>query len=324
MSGNNTQTTPRVGVVLSSGGVRGVFAHTGFILALQQLGIPITAAAGCSAGAVVGGILASGQSMQSWADALLSIRPNQFWTPSWLRFFWSFLIQKGRGYTGMSPTRPAMDYCVEHLKVQTFEECVIPFYSLAINVATGEKTIFNAGELAPRMLASAAVPLLYQPVEIDGEFYCDGALLDLAPTDAICCKQQLDVLIIHHVAERSEGQQGLRRAMEQPWSVIEILNRLLYQRRPWYLSDDQLSFKQCPCGCNAVIITIEPNLPRLEWPVTTSGSQVFQSAMDQTSNLLAPYKKALIKNAGELMTEIDESSITSVLSNDQGRKCGSK
>lgn len=49
-----------IGIVLSSGGIRGIYAHTGFLLALQRLGIPIAAATGCSAGAVVGGIAASG------------------------------------------------------------------------------------------------------------------------------------------------------------------------------------------------------------------------------------------------------------------------
>lgn len=50
----------KVGVVLSSGGGREVFAHTGFLLALEQLGVEISAIAGCSAGALVGGVYASG------------------------------------------------------------------------------------------------------------------------------------------------------------------------------------------------------------------------------------------------------------------------
>ena len=65
------QNCPRVGVVLSSGGVRGVYAHTGFLLALEQLGIPIAAAAGCSAGAVVGGVAASGTDLRAWLFTLM-------------------------------------------------------------------------------------------------------------------------------------------------------------------------------------------------------------------------------------------------------------
>lgn len=42
----------RIGVVLSSGGVRGVYAHTGFMQAINNLGIRIDASAGCSAGVI--------------------------------------------------------------------------------------------------------------------------------------------------------------------------------------------------------------------------------------------------------------------------------
>ena len=38
----NESGTPRIGVVLSSGGVRGVYAHTGFMQAIQALGIPVS------------------------------------------------------------------------------------------------------------------------------------------------------------------------------------------------------------------------------------------------------------------------------------------
>jgi hypothetical protein len=42
-------------VVLSSGGVRGVYAHTGFLLALEDLGIPIAAAVVAAPGGGGGG-----------------------------------------------------------------------------------------------------------------------------------------------------------------------------------------------------------------------------------------------------------------------------
>ncbi|HID49316.1 MAG TPA: hypothetical protein EYP40_06870 [Chromatiales bacterium] len=202
-------------------------------------------------------------------------------------------MHQGRGCTGLSSTVPAGEFTQSRLMAKTFEECVIPFHALAVHVATGNKTIFSEGELLPAMLASAAVPLLYEPVEIDGEWYCDGALLDLAPTDAICCQHNLDVLIIHHVAQRHEGKTSLDRAMQQPWTMIELLNMLLYQRRPWYLSDQAVTFRHCPCGCGAVIIILEPDLPLLAWPVTSSGPQVLASARQQAGKNLGPYVNAM-------------------------------
>lgn len=283
----------RIGIVLSSGGVRGVYAHTGLLMALDGLGIAPDALAGCSAGAVVGGVVASGQTAAGWAEALATVRPRDFWRPQWPRLLWSLLARQGRGCTGLSSTAAAGEFTRRQLRATTFEACRIPFRALAVHVATGRKRFFSEGKLLPPMLASAAIPLLYEPVEIDGEWYCDGALLDLAPTDAICCQYDLDVLIIHHVAQRQDGPAALARAMRRPWTMLELLNLLLYQRRPWYLSDQSLTLRHCPCGCGAVVVILEPDLPPLDWPVTDSGPAVLASARQQALTLLQPWIPAL-------------------------------
>jgi len=283
----------RIGIALSSGGVNGVYAHTGFVLALQKLGINFTAITGCSAGAVVGGILASGQDMELWSDTLIKLKPSRFWQPSWFRLIWSLLIHKWRGYIGISSMDAARKFCVEQLKVQNYDQCEIPFYALAINIGTGEKTIFHEGELAPTMVASSAIPVLYKPVEINGELYSDGALLELTPTDAICCKHNLDVLIVHHIAEQKKQKSELETALKQPWTLIKILNLFLFRHQPWYLSDKLLSFQHCPCGCGTLIVIVNPNLTTLEWPNTASGSKTLQSALEQTLLALEPHIDSL-------------------------------
>ncbi|MFV2060082.1 MAG: patatin-like phospholipase family protein [Gammaproteobacteria bacterium] len=279
----------RIGIALSSGSVRGVYAHSGFVLALQEMGLDISAITGCSAGAVVGGIFASGQNMQTWSTTLSELNPSRFWQPSWFRLFWSLIIHKWRGYSGISSTNAAKEFCIEQLKVQKYSQCEIPFYALAINIGTGAKTIFHEGELAATMVASAAVPVLYEPVEINGELYSDGALLELTATDAICCKHDLDVLIVHHVAEQNNQLSELAAAFKQPWTLIKILNLFLYRHQPWYLSNQLLTFQHCPCGCNALIIIVNPNLPPIEWPKTNNGRDILKSALEQTLKSLEPY-----------------------------------
>jgi len=284
----------RIGVVLSSGGGRGVFAHTGFLLALEELGIEVAAVAGCSAGALVGGIYASGANLHNWMEAITDVQTHEYWTPdSWLRFFWHMIVRKGRGYSGFSDTRAAIDFIQRNLTAKRFEECKVPFYSLAMNLTRGSKMLFSEGELAPRIMASAAMPVLYRPVEIDGDWYSDGAVIELAPTEAVCCKHDLDALIVHHTAVHREGEEGLAWALKQPWSLIEILYLLLYRQRPWYLSDQALTFHRCPGGCGAPIIVIEPDLPELSWPLSAGGTRIKDTVMAQTMALLQPYLKTL-------------------------------
>ena len=284
----------RIGVALSSGGIRGVYAHTGFLLALEQLGLPIAAMVGCSAGAVVGGIAASGADLHAWSRALARVKRAEFWTPDPLwRFFWRIAARRGRGYTGLSDMAAAEAFCRRHLAATRIEDCRYPFHTLAVNLGSGAKTMFSGGELLPRMLASAAMPVLYRPVAIEGELYCDGALLDLAPMDAICCRHRLDALIIHHVAARRTGTPELVRRLQEPWSLFAVLERLLYRQRPWYLSEVPLDFHRCPCGCGAAVVVLEPRLPELRWPLTEGGPEIEAAASTQALALLRPHVEAL-------------------------------
>jgi len=286
--------TIKVGVVLSSGGGRGVFAHTGFLLALEQMGIEVAAITGCSAGALVGGVYASGRDLQQWADSIANVHSREYWTPdSWSQFFWQMIVHKGRGYTGLSDNKKAIEFIRNNLVAQTFEACRIPFYSLATNLTQGSKTLFSTGDLAPRIMASAAMPVLYRPVEVEGEFFCDGATIELSSTEAICCRHHLDALIVHHTAANRDGPEGLQNALQQPWTLAEILNLLLYRKRPWYLSHESLAFHHCRCGCGVPVVVVEPNLPVLTWPLSQGGVSVQTSAKQQAEVLLNPYIETL-------------------------------
>ncbi len=287
---------PRIGVVLSSGGGRGVYAHTGFLLALEKLGVTVSAVAGSSAGALVGGIAASGTPLPRWAEALRAVETKDYWAPDgWLRMAWRLAVHKGRGYTGLSDTAAALAFLRRNLAVRDFEQCAIPFYALAMNLGTGAKSFFSSGELAPRIMASAAMPVLYRPVAIDDDLYVDGATIDLAPSEAICCKHGLDALILHHVSVKREGREGLQRVMSHPWSMVEILYLLLYRRKPWYLGGVPLSLQRCPGGCGAPLIILEPALPELHWPLSEGGAEVQAAAMMQTEQVLGSKLASLLQ-----------------------------
>jgi len=292
----------RIGVVLSSGGGRGVYAHTGFLLALRELGIETRAIAGCSAGALVGAVAASGTELSRWAEVIANVHTKEYWKPDpWPQFLWELAVNKGRGYTGLSRVEEAIDFCRRNFGVQTFEECRIPFYTLAMNLTQGKKVLFSEGELAPRVMASAAMPVLYRPVEIDGELYTDGAVIELAPTEAICCQHSLDALIVHHAAVHHEGAEGADWVARQPWALVEILDLLLYRQRPWYITDQPLSFHRCPGGCGAPIIVLTPKLPELVWPLHDGGTKVQMAATMQARKHLEPYLQELKEHPRSLV-----------------------
>jgi predicted acylesterase/phospholipase RssA len=287
--------------VLSAGGVRGVYAHTGFLQAIESLDVPIAAIAGCSAGSIVGGIYASGTPLNQWLEALAHMERKDLWqSGSWGRALSELVLYRGRTFTGVAKTDAPLDFCHRNIAVSSFDECHIPFHTVATSLATGQKVMFSQGDLALGIAASSSIPLLYQPVEIEGEFYCDGGVIDLAPTDAICCKHDLDVLFVHHVAARKRGFRGVKESDAGSWPMVEILDTLLFRTRPWYLSDSAITFRSCPCGCRALIVVLEPELPELPWPQTEQGFAVQSQAMNQVKILLEPHIEALCNNPESL------------------------
>ncbi|HEY5601815.1 MAG TPA: patatin-like phospholipase family protein [Gammaproteobacteria bacterium] len=320
-AGKNTKPA-RIGVALSSGGGRGVFAHTGFLLALEKLGIDVAAIAGCSAGALVGGIYASGTDLHRWSKRIIEARTREYWSPdSWPRLYWNMIVRKGRGYNGLSDTLAALGFIQENLTAKSFEECKIPFYCLALNLSKNSKEIFSEGDLAPRIMASAAMPVLYRPVLIGGEWYSDGATIELAPTEAICCKHKLDALVVHHAAGHRKGSGALAWTQKQPWSLLQLLNLLLYRQRPWYLSEQPLTFHRCPGGCGAPIIVIEPDLPELTWPLNTGGAEIQNTSMIQALSLLQAFADQLKTNPDKLFSSFPETISEPPL---HGVKCNGK
>lgn len=289
-----------VGVVLSSGGIRGVYAHTGFLEALRDLEVPVAAVAGCSAGAVVGAVLASGTDLNKWCEAIARVEPEQFWRPvPWRRTLLRLMLKRGRGFTGLSDTKGAIGFLRQCLAVSTFEACPIPLRVLAMNLSEARKSILKEGDLARAVMASAATPFFYQPVEIGGALYCDGAVVNLASTEAICCEFGLSTLIVHHVSVSSSGAEGMTRALNRPWTMLRILGRLVFGRRPWYLTGEPISIHHCPCGCGARIIVLEPDLPSLTWPKSNVWTEIQGSARAQADRLLKPHGAMLTGQAGD-------------------------
>jgi predicted acylesterase/phospholipase RssA len=264
-----------------------VYGHTGFLRALTELGLTVAAGAGCSAGAVVGAIHASGGDMAAWGASIAAARREDFWRPdSPLRLLWALGVQRGRGWLGLADTGPAIHFVSRHLGTATFEGCRYPFRCVALSIGTGASSVFDTGELAPRAIASAAMPVLYRPVALDGDLYCDGALVTLAPTEAICCRFGLDLLIVHHVSVRRTERPELGRVLTRRWSLLSMLHRVLYRQQPWYLGERPLSRSVCPCGCGAPVMVVEPNLPELDWPLTAAGPAIEEAAYQQGLQVL--------------------------------------
>ena len=160
-----------IGLVLSGGGVKGV-AHVGVIKALLERDIYPDVVSGASAGAVVGALYANG------------IAPLDM-----LHFFKETPLLKYNLLTinkpGLFDTNKYLSFFEKYFPVNSFEALEKQLYVVATNLQDGKPEFFNKGELLNVVLASAALPPVFSPVNLDGTLYADGGIMNNFPVEPL-------------------------------------------------------------------------------------------------------------------------------------------
>jgi len=163
----NSSLQPRIGVALGGGFARGI-AHIGALKVLEEERIPIHCLAGTSVGALIGAGYCSGLSASQLEVVAQRVRFRDFarWTVS--RY-------------GFANNDRMIRFLSSFLKVQQFEDLVIPFAVAATDFATGEGVVFRSGSLVEAIRASCAYPGLFLPVHVGGRWLVDGMLSHPVP-----------------------------------------------------------------------------------------------------------------------------------------------
>jgi len=78
---------------------------------------------------------------------------------------------------------PLRELLADALPVDRIEDLTVPFQCVAASIERAAETWFDRGPIVDALLASAAIPALFPPVEIDGELYYDGGLVNSVPLD---------------------------------------------------------------------------------------------------------------------------------------------
>ncbi len=173
-----------IGLVLSGGGVRGM-AHIGLIKAMETYGLSADVVSGSSVGALVGALYANGNSV----DEMLAFFKE---TPL---FKYNFLTILKPGFID---TDRYFDIFRGYFSEDSFEALKRRLYVVATNLQKGEQTFFSSGELIGPLLASAALPPVFSPVELNGQLYADGGIMNNFPSEPV--QKKVDFLIGSNVS----------------------------------------------------------------------------------------------------------------------------
>jgi NTE family protein len=161
----------KVGLVLSGGGARG-FAHLGVIEALNEAGIFPDIISGTSAGALVGVLIADGYTPKEILKLMNLNSRLDFMRPALPR-------------EGLLQINAVLKILKCSLRAKTFEELKIPLFVTATDLNNGKAEYFSKGDLFDPVMASASIPVLFQPVVINNFQYVDGGVLDNLPLKPI-------------------------------------------------------------------------------------------------------------------------------------------
>lgn len=195
------QGRPKVGLVLSGGGAKGV-AHIPVLKLLDELDFPVDFIAGTSAGGIMGGLYAAGYSgaeierifaAADWED-LITDRPERTLVPYFEkrldgRYQLAFPLRKGlprtpRGLIAGQKFSNLFSSLFFPLPGDIqFDDLPIPFRCVAVDITRAKQVVLDRGPLAKALRATMAIPSLFAPVEWGDALLVDGGLLNNLPVD---------------------------------------------------------------------------------------------------------------------------------------------
>jgi len=167
--------------VLGGGGVLGA-VEVGMLRALFEAGITPDLIVGTSVGALNGAIVARqpelavvGRLTSLWAEvASGDAKVYDSGTVRQVRR----AISTG---THLHSSQPLRERLAKELGDLTFADLAVPFQCVAASIEKAGEHWFSSGPVVDAVMASAAVPGLLPPAEVDGEHFLDGGIVNSIP-----------------------------------------------------------------------------------------------------------------------------------------------
>ena len=163
----------KLGLALGAGSTKGL-AHIGVLQVLLENEIPLDMIAGCSMGAIIGSIFAAGSDIYMLEKYVLSMKMREH-------------LDLGNPIGSGGLIRGGR--LEELIRIFTHDKCFgetpIPFYCVAVDVASAELRVFDEGKIHRAVRASMSIPGVFTPVQINGRTYVDGGVIERVPCKAL-------------------------------------------------------------------------------------------------------------------------------------------
>lgn len=230
----------KTGIILIGGSLKGIYGHTGFLSALNELGkysIKPDVVLGASAGAIIASFYAAGLSHQTMYKKMTTLSPNEFVDlEGRLGLLWEFIVGKAKHFTGFVKGDKLEQYVREALGASDeFAKMKIPLYVAATNLDNYELTLFNSGTVSDKVRASTAIPMMFKPKKIGNTNYIDGAVVkERLPGALINMEPDLDLVIVSNYShEHTSVEENYLEDSKLP--ILEIIRRVfaMHESQNW-------------------------------------------------------------------------------------------
>jgi NTE family protein len=222
----------RTAFVLGGGGNLGA-VQVGMLAALFERDIRPDLVLGCSAGALNAAVVAQDPTpggVRALAHIWSRLRGDDVFPA--MRFAGPWLLLR-RG-ASMCPNSGLRSLLSREVRLERFEEAAVPFEVVATELASGRARWFTEGPIAEPILASAALPAILPPVEIDGELYIDGGVVENVPIHH-ALERGCDRVVVLHVGNFSRPRARPGRPIDtllQAFSIARNYDFLRESTRP--------------------------------------------------------------------------------------------
>lgn len=175
----------RVGLALGTGAALG-HATIGVLKVLKRENIPVDVIAGTSMGSLIAACYAGGYEPEEIED--LAVRIDKSWVLE--NLFWDLTVPRSGVFAGETLLRFIRSY----IGSREFSDLEIPFACVAADIETGEEVVLKSGRVAEAVRASCGLPIIFEPIQLNGRWLVDGGLVNPVPT-RLAADMGADVLL---------------------------------------------------------------------------------------------------------------------------------
>jgi NTE family protein len=175
--------------LVATGGSGALASVVGAARALEEAGVRPAVISLCSGSALFGFPLAAGLPAEDVAAFTLGLQPEDYVDVNWAGL--ATLVPTGaRGFAGILKGERIETSYRRLLGEMTLRELPIPAYAPIWNIEHNRLEYIGPRSYPDMPVARAAhmavaLPLFLQPVELDGDHWCDGGIVDIFPVHPV-------------------------------------------------------------------------------------------------------------------------------------------